>query len=99
MARALLSEADVEARLADLPGWSIVDGKLHREYRFDDFVSAFGFMAQVAIEAERLDHHPNWSNVYGNVDVTLWTHDAGGLTELDLVLAAAMERRAGPAGA
>ncbi|MCA9654062.1 MAG: 4a-hydroxytetrahydrobiopterin dehydratase [Myxococcales bacterium] len=98
MPRALLSEAELTAGLADLPGWTVADGKLHRAYRFDDFVTAFGFMAQVAIEAERLDHHPNWSNVYDRVEVTLWTHDAGGLTELDLRLARAMERRAGLAG-
>lgn len=98
MARALLSEPELQSGLADLPGWTVADGKLHREYRFDDFVTAFGFMAQVAIEAERLNHHPNWSNVYNRVDVTLWTHDAGGLTELDLKLATAMERRAGGVG-
>ncbi len=91
---ALLPSAEVESALASLPGWSIDDGKLHREYRFDDFVTAVGFMAAVAIEAEKLNHHPNWSNVYNRVDVTLWTHDSGGITSYDVALATAMERRA-----
>ncbi|MEX1367927.1 MAG: 4a-hydroxytetrahydrobiopterin dehydratase [Nannocystaceae bacterium] len=87
-----LPESYVQARLANLSGWSTAEGKLHREYRFPNFVTAFAFMTKVAAEAETLGHHPNWSNVYGEVDVTLWTHDVGGLTELDLKLAAAMER-------
>jgi len=96
LSRSLLSESDLQAKLSALPKWSVVEGKLHREYRFTDFVTAFAFMTQAAIEAEKLDHHPNWSNVYSRVEVTLWTHDAGGLTALDLALAEAMERRAGP---
>lgn len=89
-----LSESEVRAQLAELPGWSIADGKLRRSYRFDDFVSAMAFMVQAAFEAERLCHHPNWSNVYNKVEVTLWTHDAGGLTKHDVALARAMEARA-----
>ncbi|MCH9684884.1 MAG: 4a-hydroxytetrahydrobiopterin dehydratase [Deltaproteobacteria bacterium] len=95
--RSRLSDEEVTTQLADLPGWSVEDGKLTRHYRFQDFIAAVGFMTQVAIEAEQLDHHPNWSNVYNRVDVTLWTHDAGGLTALDVKLARAMERRAGAA--
>ncbi len=89
-----LSDEELERGLADLPGWTAADGKLHRNYRFSDFGAAMAFMVQVAFEAERLEHHPNWSNVYNRVDVTLWTHDVGGLTDRDLALATAMEQRA-----
>ena len=73
----------------DLPGWELADGKLRREFVFQDFVTAFGFMSQVALVAEKMDHHPEWSNVYNRVVVELQTHDAGGLTDLDFELAAA----------
>jgi 4a-hydroxytetrahydrobiopterin dehydratase len=72
---------------ADLPGWEIKDGKLHREFRFGSFVEAFGFMAQVALLAETLAHHPEWSNVYNRVTIDLTTHDCGGLSDLDSELA------------
>src|SRR5689334_19274030 len=78
-----------------LPGWRFDTqrgGTLARDFVFEDFVQAFGFMAQVALAAERLNHHPEWSNVYNRVAVTLTTHDAGGLTELDVELARAAER-------
>jgi 4a-hydroxytetrahydrobiopterin dehydratase len=68
-----------------------VDGKLHRDYKFADFSHAFGFMAAVATVAEKLDHHPDWTNVYNRVTVDLNTHDAGGITVLDFELAAKME--------
>lgn len=71
--------------------WTLVEGKLHREYKFADFTHAFGFMAAAATRIEAMNHHPEWSNVYGAVAVELWTHDAGGVTELDLELAAALE--------
>jgi 4a-hydroxytetrahydrobiopterin dehydratase len=80
----------IEAALAALPGWTCVGGKLHRELRFPDFRRAFAFMTEVAFHAEKLDHHPEWSNVYGRVVVDLVTHDAGGITELDLELAKRM---------
>ena len=99
MARQKLDEAEIERRLGDLPFWTIVDGKLHREYRFADFVAAFGFMAAVALAAEGMNHHPEWFNVYGTVRIDLVTHDAGGLTELDLKLAARMEALAQALGA
>jgi 4a-hydroxytetrahydrobiopterin dehydratase len=82
-----LAQEALSAALAELPGWSIVDGKLHRELRFPDFVRAFGFMTSVALVAEAHDHHPEWSNVYGRVVVDLTTHDAGGITEKDVALA------------
>ena len=92
MARpAKLSPEEVTSALGSLPGWSVVDGKLHREYKFPDFAQAFGFMATVATAAEKLDHHPDWLNVYNRVTVNLSTHDVGGITELDLKLAMTME--------
>lgn len=85
-----LSEQEVARLTASLDDWIVRDGKLHRTFRFADFVSAFGFMAQVALVAERMDHHPEWSNVYGIVAVDLITHDADGLSERDFALAAKM---------
>ena len=77
-----------------LAGWSVRDAKLRRNFEFPDFVSAFGFMTQSALVAEKLDHHPEWSNVYNRVEIALTTHDAGGITSLDLELARAMNRLA-----
>ena len=90
-----LSDAEIADRLALLPGWSLAGGKLRRDFLFRDFSEAFGFMARAALAAEKLDHHPDWSNVWNRVTVELWTHDAGGLTELDFQLAEAMNRLAG----
>ena len=92
--RQKLSEADVQARLSNIPGWTVADGKLHREYSFKDFVRAFGFMASAALVAESMNHHPEWFNVYSTVRVDLATHDAGGITELDFSLAGKMEELA-----
>ena len=86
-----LDDAQISARLRELPSWQLRDGKLWRAYRFPDFGAAFAFMARCALRAEQLDHHPEWSNVYSRVEVALTTHDAGGLTELDFALAQAME--------
>jgi 4a-hydroxytetrahydrobiopterin dehydratase len=82
---------EIEAFLADHPGWSAQDGRLRRQFRFPSFVTAFGFMASVALIAERMDHHPEWTNVYSKVDVVLSTHDVGAITADDLALAAAMD--------
>lgn len=79
-------------------GWSPADGErdaVRRVFKFDDFKTAFGFMAQVALKAEQMDHHPEWFNVYNTVDVTLSTHDAGGVTDLDRKLAEYMNAAAG----
>ena len=92
MARQRLLDADVLAQLTEVPQWKVVEGKLHREFRFTNFVQAFGFMAQVALLAERRDHHPEWSNVYNRVAIDLTTHDAGGLTALDFDLARAVDQ-------
>ena len=85
-----LSDDEVATRLEALPGWRIEDGKLHRELRFTDFAEAFAFMTRVAIVADGMDHHPEWSNVYATVTIDLTTHDAGGLTTLDFDLAERM---------
>jgi 4a-hydroxytetrahydrobiopterin dehydratase len=97
MAREKLDEQAVQDALAGLPGWSLVEGRpaIAKTFAFRDFSEAFGFMTRVALKAEKLDHHPEWSNVYKTVHVTLTTHDAGGLTELDVALARAMDRFAG----
>jgi 4a-hydroxytetrahydrobiopterin dehydratase len=81
-----------EAALGRLPGWRAVEGRdaICRSFRFTDFNAAFGFMTRAALAAEKLDHHPEWSNVWNRVEVTLSTHDAGGVTELDVRLAQIM---------
>jgi 4a-hydroxytetrahydrobiopterin dehydratase len=84
-----LSDTEIQRRLAALPGWRYTGGKLHRELQFESFTRAFGFMTSVALVAERMDHHPEWSNVYNRVTLDLSTHDAGGVTELDFRLAEA----------
>lgn len=86
-----LSDEQISTHLASHPDWELVDGKLHRELRLGDFVTAFGFMARVAIVAEKMNHHPEWSNVYDRVTIDLTTHDAGGITELDFQLAAKID--------
>ncbi len=86
------------AALARLPGWSATEGRdaIARTFRFADFNAAFGWMTRVALAAEKLDHHPEWFNVYDRVEVVLSTHDAGGVTELDVTLAGVMEAAAKP---
>jgi 4a-hydroxytetrahydrobiopterin dehydratase len=91
---AKLSAAEIEARLTALPGWSVKDGKLHRELKFANFVEAFGFMASCALVAEAANHHPEWFNVWNRVVVDLTTHDAGGISERDFALAAEMNKLA-----
>lgn len=90
-----LSKDEIEAAIAELDGWSLDDGKLYREYKFDNFIEAFGFMTSAAIAAEKMNHHPEWFNVYSKVKVHLTTHDAGGITELDIKLAKKMNALAG----
>ena len=97
MAREKLTKQAVEQALATLPGWTLAaDGlSIARTFTFKNFSEAFGFMTRAALVAEKLDHHPEWFNVYKTVDVTLSTHDAGGVTERDLKLAEAMDKIAG----
>jgi 4a-hydroxytetrahydrobiopterin dehydratase len=96
MSEKLTGEAR-KAALAKLAGWSEVEGRdaITRKFVFKNFSEAFGFMSRAALMAEKLDHHPEWFNVYKTVEVTLSTHDAGGVTELDIKLAEAMNRFAG----
>jgi len=82
-----LSDEQIKTELSGLAGWSVVNGKLHKDYVFDDFVEAFGFMTRAAIHIEKMNHHPEWFNVYNKLSVDLVTHDAGGITQNDIVLA------------
>ena len=86
-----LSESDVRSALRGLSGWTVLDGKLHREYQFAYFIHAFGFMTSAAIVAEAMGHHPEWFNVYNRLTVDLTTHDAGGISAKDLELAAKLD--------
>ena len=90
-----LTDTDVAARLAAMPGWMLAAGKLHRAFVFGDFAEAWGFMSAVALVAETMGHHPEWSNVWNRVTVDLTTHDAGGISALDFDLAARMDTLAG----
>jgi len=91
MARRKLEDREIQENLTRLPDWELREGKLHREIEFDDFVSAFGFMTSVALLAERMDHHPEWSNVYGKVVIDLSTHDVDGISKVDFLLATAAD--------
>lgn len=86
-----LTQEDITARVKQLNGWSIENGKLHREFKFKSFVEAFGFMTSVALVAERMNHHPEWFNVYNKVVIELTTHDAGGISERDFEFAAKVD--------
>jgi 4a-hydroxytetrahydrobiopterin dehydratase len=90
-----LDDAALRGALTELPHWTLVNGKLHRELRFPDFAHAFGFMASVALVAESMNHHPEWSNVYARVTIDLVTHDAAGITRLDVEMARRIEALAG----
>jgi len=87
MAAIPLTPEQINALPGELPGWRLENGKLHGDFRFNDFSAAFGFMARVALAAEALGHHPEWSNVWNQVSIALITHDTGGLSSLDLALA------------
>lgn len=90
-----LTDDEVAAAAKQLAGWQVRDGKLHREFKFADFPEAIDFIDRVAVEAEALNHHPEWANVYNKVTVVLWTHDVGGLSHLDFQLARKMDELAG----
>ncbi len=90
MAATKLTDAEIQAKVGQLSGWSVVDGKLQKQFQFDSFVAAFGWMASAALIAESMGHHPEWTNVYNRVTVNLVTHDAGGITDLDVQLAERM---------
>lgn len=99
MTRPSRERMSVEEALALLHGWRAVEGReaIARTFRFKGFADAFAFMTRVALEAEKLDHHPEWSNVYNRVEVVLTTHDAGGVTEFDVALARVMDKSLPPA--
>ena len=82
-----LSQTDIDEELKSLPGWSVVNEKLHKEFQFDSFNQAFGFMTRAAMEIEKMNHHPEWFNVYNKITIELTTHDAGGITKNDVSLA------------
>jgi 4a-hydroxytetrahydrobiopterin dehydratase len=86
-----LTDPQIASGLTSIPSWVVLQGKLHREYKFPDFAHAFGFMATAAPLIEKMNHHPEWFNVYNRVTVDLSTHDAGGITQKDLDLAAVLE--------
>lgn len=86
-----LTDAEIKTALTGLPDWSVQNGKLHREYKFADFVHAFGFMATSAVAIEAMNHHPEWSNVWNRVTIDLTTHDADGITSMDVDLAGKLE--------
>ncbi len=82
-----LSQIDIDEYLKNLPGWSVVNEKLHKEFQFESFNQAFGFMTRAAMEIEKMNHHPEWFNVYNRITIELTTHDAGGITKNDVNLA------------
>ncbi len=82
-----LSQADIDEELKSLSGWSVVNEKLHKEFLFESFNQAFGFMTRAAMEIEKMNHHPEWFNVYNKITIELTTHDAGGITKNDVNLA------------
>lgn len=88
---AKLSDAEVEKLLPERPGWTVQNAKLHREFKFPDFAHAVGFMVTCAPGIEKMNHHPEWSNVYNRVNVDLTTHDSGGITKKDFELAALLD--------
>lgn len=92
-----LADQEIAAALARLPGWSRVDGRaaIAKKFQFADFNAAWGFMARVALAAEKMDHHPDWSNVYDRVDIELSSHDIGGVSERDVALARKIDAIAG----
>ncbi len=91
---ARLDDSEIQAALGELTNWKLVEGRsaISKRFKFKNFNGAFGFMTKAALVAEKMNHHPEWSNVYGSVDVRLSTHDAGGITERDIKLAKAMDR-------
>lgn len=87
MATEKLSDEQIKKELPNLPGWNVTNGKLHKDFIFKDFIEAFGFISKAAIHIEKMNHHPEWFNVYNKIKVDLVTHDAGGITQNDINLA------------
>lgn len=95
MAAKKLTNSEIETHLKGVAGWSVEDGKLHKQFQFESFVEAFGFMTSLALIAEKMNHHPEWFNVYSRVTIDLMTHDAGGISDLDFQLAKEADDLAG----
>lgn len=87
-----LSEQEVQQEVVKLDGWKVVGGKVNKTFEFEDFVQAFGFMTRVAMEAEKMNHHPEWFNVYNRVRIDLVTHDVNGISNYDIKLAKTIDR-------
>ena len=87
-----LSEKEIQQEVSKLTGWKVVNGKVNKTFEFDDFVQAFGFMTKVAMEAEKMNHHPEWFNVYNHVRIDLVTHDVSGISNYDIMLAKTIDR-------
>lgn len=87
-----LSEQDIQEQVAKLEGWKVIGGKVNKTFEFENFVQAFGFMTRVAMEAEKMNHHPEWFNVYNRVRIDLMTHDVGGISNYDIKLAKIIDR-------
>ena len=87
MALEKLSDEQIRKEVSNMPGWNVMDGKLPKDFVFKDFIEAFGFMSRAAIHIEKMNHHPEWFNVYNKIKVDLVTHDAGGITKNDIELA------------
>lgn len=97
MSRKKLNQDDIQQALTDLSGWSVKEGKLHKQYKFKSFAQALGWMVTVGIQADKMDHHPEWSNVYNRVEVSLVTHDMdNSISSWDVELARFMEKTAVP---
>ncbi len=94
MNRQKLTQSEVNAALEKLPGWQVADGRLSKTFKFGSFARAIGWMVSVSLYADKIDHHPNWSNVYNRVTVELWTHDMDALSTFDIALAEHMEKLA-----
>lgn len=94
MERRQVTDEEIQSALEDLPGWQLVEGRLHKTYRFPTFARAIGWMVSAAVFADKLDHHPDWCNTYNRVRVELMTHDLGAVSTLDLELARKMEELA-----
>lgn len=89
-----LSESEIKKQVAGLKGWKVLGGKLNKTFEFDSFVQAFGFMTRVAMEAEKMNHHPEWFNVYNRVRIDLVTHDVDGISNYDMALAKTIDKLA-----
>ena len=87
MALEKLADEQIRKELSNISGWNVMNGKLHKDFVFKDFIDAFGFMSRAAIHIEKMNHHPEWFNVYNKIKVDLVTHDAGGITQNDINLA------------